>query len=381
MFGENYNPGKDSSKEKKVAPAVTQHEVVNNNSKNYFTVVVTVALAFVLLLSIVQGAGAATHTGARPKALVFLFEGLPADSFEELKDSRAPNIARLLKNGKWASCQDPAAASCCSAQNGPQHQSAPGFLSVLTGVDTEKHGVLNNSFDLLRKYDYQEYPTVLTRMREVGLSTAAVGNSHFLTTIGDNACNAYGVLDFECGDALLNTRCLATSSCNLNSRISLATTSSGSEQFDVFEDAKMLINSGSDAVFVHLNSLEAVARKAGYNSESYAAQMYITDSIVGNILSEIEKRADGHALENWLILGVSDHGVAKIPTEMDQVTLFAAAMGPTGTLPLKTPVVPVQQVDVAVTLASWFGVSAKGMDGQRQFVCGDGQYAANCTQN
>ena len=381
MFGENYI---DPKEKKPKAPASVQSKqefADNSNSKSYFTVVVAVVLGFVLIGSIVQGAGAAVHTGAGPKAVVFLFEGLPAGAFEELKDSRAPNIANLLKHGQWASCQDPAASSCCTAQNGPQHQAAPGFLSVLTGVDPEKHGVLNNSFDFLRKYDYQSYPTVLTRMREAGLATAAVGNSHLITAIGDNACNAYGVLDFECGDALLNTRCLATSSCNLNSRISLATTSSGSEQFDVVEDAKKLIAAGNDAVFIHLNSLEAVARRSGAHSEAYAAQMYITDSIVGNILSEIQKLAGGHSLENWLVLGVSDHGDATLSTEIDQVTLFAAAMGPTGKLPLKAPVIPVQQVDVAVTLAAWFGVSTKGMDGQRQFVCGNGQYAANCTEN
>ena len=403
MFGATWAEKDNAAEVSKNKGGPAPREAADPTAKSYLTIGIATGCVVLLLLFIVNGSGSARATGARGKAVVFMFEGLKATAFEELgvRGNRAPNIRALLENGgQHAVCLGPQDPMCCRAGDEPRTlggsfkwDAAPGLLSALTGVAASKHRVANNSRAAMERYVNvaEQFPTVLKQLKDAGKRVAAVGSSSLLTSIGaGGACSAAGVLDYECGATVLQQRCLSADSCNLDTRTSLATTASGTQEWDAVEDAARFIEANADVIVVHLNRLNiAATQRVGgdfsVESDPYAAQLYLTDSVVGKILAQLKKRAGGSSQENWLVLGVSDHGGANgvsgtTPNADELVAFFAASLGQTGAYHLRQPELPVRQTDVAPTLLTWFGLPvAENLDGRSQFVCGRAEAAVNCT--
>jgi hypothetical protein len=137
------------------------------------------------------------------KVLVIALDGTRGDIFHDLLiNGELPNFRRLLlkHHGKSSTCKDVYDTNCAHTHTGMRLQTsfstasvtpvqrytvmspyewmtAPGWLSVLTGVNNDKHKVYGNDRDSELRY-YNEirhkYPTLLKIAKENGYVTAAV---------------------------------------------------------------------------------------------------------------------------------------------------------------------------------------------------------------
>lgn len=376
----------------------------------YAAPVASVIILVLLFTAILKGAGGAADADGKPKAVVFVIEGLSATVFEDacVHGVRAPNLRSLIAYGAHAACVSASDTRCARTQSGTALSSrnsfdaAPGIASILTGVNADKHEVYNTSFDAMLRFTAtsERFPTFLKVANRGGLRTAAVGGASFLTAIEDGTgkCSAYGVADFECGASVLG-RCMLPTSCNLDDRMPLITrrsTTGGLDrtaQTSTVEDVERFLESGADVIVVHINRPNIAATTAARgafaaDSAPYTAQLYLADAIVGAVTAMVSARArDLH--ENWLVLGSSDHGgsgstYGSNPATDGVVPLFASVITSGGNVALEAPTGRATQMDVAPTLLKWFGLLTAeleaNMDGRSQFICGGGRAAGNCSK-
>jgi hypothetical protein len=385
------------------APTAHEEPAAEEKSTGMMVPMASAALAMVVIFFVVSGAGASEGEATnKPKSVVFLFEGLKGNVFESLAidGNRAPNMNRLVRDGSHAPCASVHDPRCSRAQSGYRNgkpwswQAAPGLLSILTGVDAEKHLVANNSIESMTNYATvaDEYPTFLSTLAKAGKKTAAVGTAALLTSVNADtgACSNYGILDFECGAEDLK-RCVNPSSCNLNHRVALSTEEKGMpDAGEVVENVEAFFEAGADVVVVHLNNLDVAGTTTGdftADSAPYAAQLYLVDAVVGQVMALVNRRAV-ELRENWLVVGASDHGgyehaSGEKVNEDDITAFFASVVTPAGPLKLNEPRRMTRQMDVAPTVLQWFGLAAPQlidrMDGRVQCICTTGAKARNCT--
>src|SRR5688572_29503535 len=72
----------------------------------YVPLIFAVVIGLLIVAAIVLGSGGSTSTEARPKALIFLIDGLKATVFEEVAvhGYRGPNLQKLTARGQHAAC-------------------------------------------------------------------------------------------------------------------------------------------------------------------------------------------------------------------------------------------------------------------------------------
>lgn len=378
----------------------------------------------VTLVLVLIGSGGVPAKNA-PKALLLVISGLKGTEFMDavVDGPYAPNMRLLLQTGSFAPCLHADDGRCCRTQDGPHlgpdytFGSAPGIASILTGVNSNKHRVNNDTYDAMSHFASSSatYPTILKMAKDASFTTAVVGAKYMMATLGSGGrCSEYGVLDFECGDDAV-TRCLARSSCNSDLRVPLPPSFDVADQapfsaaveeysrassliesdngkvFEITNEAVNFINAGSDVVVVHINALELASNNAAdggdYTAQSKLsmAALYLTDAIVGQLTSVVGRRVE-QSRENWLIVGVADHGGynstnGKRLDEDELVAFFATTYTLAGHLALQAPFPPVRQYDAAPTILRWMGIPVPSyMDGSAQMICSDGVNVANCSE-
>jgi hypothetical protein len=369
------------------------------------------------------GSGSGSSATSAPKALIFVISGLKGTTFYDaaINGPFAPNINALVSRGAYAQCLQVDDGRCCRTQDGPRFGSgstfgsAPGIASILTGVNADKHRVNNDSFSAMANFASSslQFPTLLKMAKDRSKSTGIVGSQFALSALGgDGRCSQFGVVDFECGvDAA--SRCLGRSSCNADQRVSLpagfsvgdtspadpsladfsrsgAAAALSSRVLELANDAGAMIAAGTDIVVVHVNALDIASTNAAaggdysVTSKLSMSTLYVVDAVVGQIAAIVQSRVV-RSRENWLLLGVSDHGGqnSTFGTTFDQdeiVALFASSYTLAGTMTLLAPIAPVRQYDVMPTVLQWLGIRAPAyVDGTVQFICSDGINPTNCT--
>jgi hypothetical protein len=441
MFGEHWEPHTEAvresvakranstleEKKKAKAQAAAGDDIVSKSGGSMLVGVV----AFTLLLTIVLvllGSGGKVSVNA-PKAILFVISGLKGTEFMEavIDGPYGPNIKGIISagnGGSYAPCQHADDGRCCRTQDGPrfgaefQFSAAPGIASILTGVNSNKHRVHNNSYSAMQNFQSasQQYPSVLALAKKAGFTTAVVGSKYMVSALGeDGRCSTYGVLDFECGpDA--SSRCLARSSCNIDVRVSLAPGFSARELagpndraadeygrgsdlyasdfgrvFELTNDIVTFINAATDLIVVHINSLELAsedkANGGDYSVTSKKAMstLYMIDAIIGQVAAIVQSRVS-ESRENWMLLGVGDHGGVRSTSGNNKdddeiVAFFGTVYTLAGNLALGAPFPPVRQYDAAPTILKWLGIPAPAnLDGTAQMVCSDGINPTNCTK-
>lgn len=230
--------------------------------------------------------------------------------------------------------------------------SSSSIASILSGVEPIHHGVVNNSIESLMRYTAaaKQYPSLAKIVSDAGLGVTVVGTAHLLHSHGSSwSCSEAGVLDMECADSFktsgtweekalagssMRLDCMCTSSCNANSRriqlpTSVSQDNSGVQEElflrtveDIFNSTSQPAGKGDEGASSQASSLfifhfDALARRVessyfpemSYNTSSlsYEAQAYLIDAMVGQILAYVEHRS-AEDRENWLVLGLSDHG-------------------------------------------------------------------------
>lgn len=199
------------------------------------------------------------------KVLVIGYDGVRADSYVA---ADTPQLDRLMVNAAYS--------FEASAQLASPPLSGPGWTTVFSGVDSDKHNVRANEGYADRD---RRYPSFLLRARErLGVKTAAAVNWSPL------------VEDILEDDAL-------------DHRFT------GTDPQVVTTMSDWLANAECDVCFVHFNDPDAAGHASGFTplNPSYLAAISASDVRSGELLNAIVERRTV-AREQWMIILVSDHG-------------------------------------------------------------------------
>ena len=196
------------------------------------------------------------------KVLIIGLDGCRSDA---LLIAHTPNIDKLWMNGAFS----------FYAKTDPITVSGPAWTTMLTGVFSNKHGILDNEYDAKLKYPHffniakDKYPH---------LKIASIPQWGPINNI----------LKYDCNDFI----------------------SSPESSEEVIElVVKILQEKDPDAVFVQFDDVDAVGHSDGYGPHiaRYLKSIKRMDEFVGKIIFAVDNRRAVND-ENWLIIVTSDHG-------------------------------------------------------------------------
>lgn len=203
------------------------------------------------------------------KVLIVGIDGARADVMARVAARPDSALGALARRGAWS----------FDALTVPITQSAPAWATILTGGAIERHGVRDNSF---RPNTLDACPHFATRLRRAAgaRKTASIVNwapinEHLVDPRDVQLAEEYP------SDARVCTRAV-----------------------DLLErDADL------DALFVHLDAVDAWGHRAGYSrwSPLYRRAAVRADRMLGAMTAAVERRRTRRE-EDWLIMSVSDHG-------------------------------------------------------------------------
>jgi predicted AlkP superfamily pyrophosphatase or phosphodiesterase len=273
--------------------------------------------------------------GNARKALVIGIDGLRGDG---IPATDTPSLDQLMASGAWS--------LFASTQVGAPTMSGPGWTSILTGVDADKHGIFSNGgySDIDRSY-----PTLLARAHELNLPTATA--IHWqpiqLDIIEEGVVNEAMVgNDLEVADAM----------------------------------SEILENGDYDVHFVHLDDVDGAGHSSGFSPDNpdYLDVVRVTDGYVGRLTDAIAARAT-RSEEDWLVVVTSDHGglgtshggvapeIRAIPLIISGDGVSPGEFSGAGEVPGELDVGFVSHLDVHPTVMHYLGFPPQddwGLDGE-----------------
>ncbi|TNE91908.1 MAG: hypothetical protein EP330_03630 [Deltaproteobacteria bacterium] len=254
------------------------------------------------------------------KVLVVGWDGVRADAIDAVD---TPNLDRLHVD------------TAASTQLTGPTKSAPGWMSVLTGVEPEKHGVVANG-----EYDGRDasWTTLATRANEAGAGpvVAAVHWPEVLASILEPESTA---------DATLGTDEEVASW-----MAAAIDTDDGRVGITHFDDPDHAGHAG---------------HASGYSVDNpeYTQAIAGDDAFLGEMLDAIEASVEARD-ESWLVLVTTDHGGEGTdhgPQEPVYQEIFLAA-GVFGEA-VDFDFAGTSHLDVTPTALTWLGVAHEGLDG------------------
>lgn len=199
-----------------------------------------------------------------PKVLLIGIDGLRGDA---LASADTPSMDRMIDEGAWS--------LTASTQLASATVSGPGWTSMLTGVDSDKHGIsMNGGYTEINRF----YPTLIGRAHELGLSTAT---AIYWIPIQMSLIESGSIDEFILGDDDPITE----------------------------EMVRMLQEGTHDVHFLALDDVDYAGHRSAFVPEepSYRAAVEVADTQVGRVLDAIEARPT-RAQEQWLVALTADHG-------------------------------------------------------------------------
>jgi hypothetical protein len=202
--------------------------------------------------------------GNERKVLVIGIDGLRGDA---VPAADTPNMDALMESGAFT--------LFASTQLEAATVSGPGWTSILTGVDADKHLVVENGGYAGRD---DRWPTMLGRAHDAGLPTA--------TSIHWIPIQSEIIEDDVVNEVMIGTDLQVTD---------------GMEE--VLEEGDF------DLHFVHLDDIDGTGHSSGFdpNNVDYLEAVRVTDAYLGRLVDAIAGRAT-RAQEDWLVIVTSDHG-------------------------------------------------------------------------
>ncbi|WP_316790636.1 alkaline phosphatase family protein [Pedobacter frigoris] len=192
----------------------------------------------------------------------------------DVKTINPPNIAALIKNGKFTFTQ----------LKDAQSSKAGSIASMLTGVSSAKHKILNDSYMPANSStdDHSEiinYPSLFSRMLDVRPEFKTV------TITTDAALNKY--LIHSDHRILTGTDALVKDSA-----------------VNVLQN-----NANAKVIFTDFSSVKTAGSGSGFSptSPAYKSAIETVDGYIGDMIAALKKRKD-YASEDWLVIVTTNRG-------------------------------------------------------------------------
>jgi len=205
----------------------------------------------------------ALNFGQKKKVLLIGIDGL---QFEQIAKVNSPNFDKFtIKKGYNG--------GVFGAPSQQVTSSGPSWVTILTGVWTDKHGVKSNSANQVSKAK-----SVFNFIKsESKLKTASISTWKNINLLLYK--DMYSV-DFS--------------------------TQGGDDEISVAVTANHIKNQAPDFTFIHLDDIDHAGHAVGFG-EAYSKAIKKVDAQIGQLLAVIEKREKINK-EDWLVLLVTDHG-------------------------------------------------------------------------
>jgi predicted AlkP superfamily pyrophosphatase or phosphodiesterase len=196
-----------------------------------------------------------------------IFVGIDGLRGDGIPGSETPNMDRLTEGGTWT--------IGASTQLQAQTVSGPGWTSMLTGVDSNKHGITENGG--WEQID-RTYPTLIGRAHDVGLSTVTAINWLPIQLM---------IIERDVTDEVI----------------------AGDDEAITGGMVEVLEDGDFDVHFVALDDVDHAGHSTGFSLENpdYVNAIETADARLGQLLSAIEARPTRSG-EDWMVLITSDHG-------------------------------------------------------------------------
>lgn len=282
----------------------------------------SIASSIVLALACAVAAPAMAKT---PKVLFIGTDGFRGDVYGT---TPTPNLDALVADG-YLSREGLTADTAISGT---------GWSSLFTGVERDKHGVRDNSFN---GKNYTAWPDVLSRIEAVApgkRTAAALSWSPLATQIPWKADSVYD----------------AGSDANVLNKA-----------LEWLGDA-----AGPDVVLLDFNQPDEAGHAGSYfnrDATGYTAAIRGIDDYIGKIMAKLHARPN-YANEDWLIIVGTDHGGSihhGHNTPEDRKTLIAFSGESVPKLGLEPLRLAPRQVDVAPSILAHLGLTVPtGLDGR-----------------
>jgi hypothetical protein len=196
-----------------------------------------------------------------------LFVGIDGMRPDAMLAADTPTFDKLIEHAAWS----PEASTHLSTST----DSSAGWTTLVTGVDSEKHRVLNNGSLALRDYDYA---TFAQRAIDADLTVALIAQwAPFATPIHEGDAATYRMI--------------------------------GGYDFVVEQTVEQLEFEDRDLTIVHLDEVDHAGHATGFSPDNpaYIEAIEFHDGHTGELLDTILAR-ETIADEDWLIVIATDHG-------------------------------------------------------------------------
>ncbi len=348
----------------------------NSKTKNILGVLLLISLNFEIAL--------AQPLNKKRRALIIGLDGTAGQVLDRRvwRDKKAPALHEIMSTGKYTNCIHDQDDQCARAHSGPLFdvdfywKTGPGWTSVVTGVDSLRHGVKYNDDKSLRAFSEssKSFPSFFKRAKDAGLKTAAAGVGAFVSGPGKKK-PYWGAIDYECGyrDVGPNVDLDAKSSCNLDYRVSFPMQDPDRDAMTAAAVIGYINNSAVDIIMGHFDHIDGTGHDKGFDeNKSYLKAISTTDALIDRVMRALKSRA-ARENEEWLVVVTADHGGHRIAlwgdhgrfANRDNAIPFAVSLFGSDTR-LGDLKYPVTHMDVHPTVMHWFGISSPQVDGKVQ---------------
>lgn len=233
-------------------------------------------LVFVFVLGL--GWLPATATAETLKKVLII--GIDGCRFDAIEAAQTPNLDRLMAAGTLATRTTIIAPRPTTADT----VSGPGWSSIVTGVWSDKHLVLNNR---LATSNFTEFPHWFVRLKQTQPQRQTVSLD------GWGSIHQYMVTGADINESTL-----------------------GADKDYAAADVRTLARAQTilreqqpDAMFVYFGNVDETGHRHGFHPTvaPYVAALEKVDEQIGGVLTSVRQRAT-FANEDWLTIVCTDHG-------------------------------------------------------------------------
>jgi len=251
------------------------------------------AVAAILFAALTGCQPQSTAIDGKPKAVFIVIDGIPADFLEQ---TPTPNIDAISAAGGYTRSW---VGGTIGSETESPTVSAVGYMSLVTGVWSNKHNVRDNDVEAP---DYRYWDIFrIAKAQDPSLRTAVFSTwlDNRTKLLGDGLDAAGGrKIDHHVDGLELDT-----------SRFPHDDASDYIRDIDAVvaaEATRYIRDEGPDLTWVYLQYTDDVAHYFG-DSPEFAAAVGLMDRYVGEIWSAVREREEKFG-EDWLIVVTSDHG-------------------------------------------------------------------------